>query len=1729
MTPAERKKQGLRKICYCCLGPYHKCKSKCANFNYVKSAKLFCKECKDWADQNDKCPSNILLCRNKKHTKPDNNTLVSNLKKFWKDFNPGNNQAKVMLSAHLQMVALAEKCTKCKKKCKCKPKLLTGKPNPEAKVPIVNTYTGEQQDDIPDDLIIKESTEDAFYVMQILNVKGKDMLVFFDRGANINLVDGELANDLDLKVMSRKTATIGGIGGTNSISNYGTYGLSLGPDEDGLYHEITAQGFQNLTSEFPKYDLKSINKEVRENKLLHKKAKLPEYIGGQRASLLLGIKNTALEPILIASLPGGLGIYKSPFMDKFGSRYCFGGPHSAFTSINNTAKFNHVNAFFIQSCNNFRESLFPSLSRRLEPAYLDGDYGVMFLNDQPVKPLFSADKEDYLPTAISSKDVEDLGLSVEDESTRKESTNDEDVCICSPLDDPKPCSATNAAVHKAKISVAKRKDYVDEEDLLFANGFRCEDCSRCKKCSTSNRTKMMSIQEKNEQEAIQKSVTVCLEENKVYVDLPFTKPPVEALKKKHHGKDNNYYQALRIFQGQCRKPEAMKKEMVKVHQDLVDRGFMKKLCHLSPEDQNIIKNAGFKHYMPWQTAEKHDSLSTPYRMVVNASITGLNEILAKGENHMTRINDVLIRNRCRKYIWTSDISKLYNQLRLKKSALPYGLFLFNNSLDPNSEPEVYVMQVAWYGVTSTGNQSKEALEQVAKLLNEQYPEAEKIINQDCYVDDVLTGSCSEETVDAQIKETKEVLSQGGFTLKYCVKSGEPPSQDASADGKSLKILGYKWSPQEDVLNPGFSQLNFNKKRRGAKQANPFPVVSRSDVTKLLESTNITRRMVVSKIAEIWDPVGLWEPYKLQLKLESHHLNGYDWDVALEPDLQRQWTERFQEFLDVPNMCAPRCIIPSDAENPNEIRLLCISDAAELAGGCAIYGCYKRTNGQYSCGLLTARSKLLGNKVPRNELEGIKLMAETAVAVKNALGSKVVETLFFTDSTIAMCWVHNQAKKLRMYTLYRVADIRRAIKEASPNATDDDLPLFHIDGKLNVADLLTKPNSILPQDIGTDSTWQSGLPWMTKPLAEMPLTTYQDLTISSKEEDIIDAECFPEPILSQVPAAGVHLVQELSLKNPHCHGCKPRELFSSLDKCYGCQDQFDHCDNCKCTVKLSSFSSVVGRGSILIDIIKFGWLISLIKLSVIIRAKNKFVHLLHVKRGKPVENCYLCKSPPSEYFEYEIKKRTMLEAKDYLFRKESERLKTMLPPKKIASFIEKDGILYHEGRLIEENPVTVKDLDFDVFFDNTEIKSMLPVVSADSEIFFAYAIYIHEKIRVHCGVELTLREISKSMMVINNPRRIIQRVRRDCTRCRAIAKMTVELRMSHHPAARTQLAPPFYHCQMDTVYGFKGQPHKNARKTVKVYALVIVCLLTGATSILALEGLETQDVIQAIERHSARHGVPAVVYVDNGTQLTALDRAEFSLRDVKAHVYDSLGLEVCVSTAKSHEARGRVESKVKILRSMLQKLAINTDHAMSALQWETLFAKIGNLIDDVPLAKSKSSNVNDPGWEIITANRLKLGRNNNRALEGSFDVQSGKGITAALLKRNQDIQKVWYQMLLDRIHHLIPRPDKWNKTDSLHVGDICLFTYTENSAMGKDVWKLGTIVDLPSKNKVVIEFTSNFTGGKYGLPKLKTIVRSPRNISIISSAEEIALNSREYYEQLVKDEQKGETVKNQRSK
>ena len=223
---------------------------------------------------------------------------------------------------------------------------------------------------------------------------------------------------------------------------------------------------------------------------------------------------------------------------------------------------------------------------------------------------------------------------------------------------------------------------------------------------------------------------------------------------------------------------------------------------------------------------------------------------------------------------------------------------------------------------------------------------------------------------------------------------------------------------------------------------------------------------------------------------------------------------------------------------------------------------------------------------------------------------------------------------------------------------------------------------------------------------------------------------------------------------------------------------------------------------------------------------------------------------------------------------------MMKPAELKKFRIQDGIILDSGRLSPEFQFKNQDLDNVGYLDKHEIMGELPMVLFDSPVLYAYLMYIHTKSVAHSALEATVKEVFKKMKVVRGLRRLIKKIIADCIKCRLMEKKTLELRFQNYPEARTVLAPCFHSCMMDICYGFKGQAFKRSRMVLKIYGLVIVCLLSGATNIMALEGIETQDVCAAIERHSNRYGVPGFIFVDNGTQLKALQYAKFSIQDIE---------------------------------------------------------------------------------------------------------------------------------------------------------------------------------------------------------------------------------------------------------
>ena len=73
----------------------------------------------------------------------------------------------------------------------------------------------------------------------------------------------------------------------------------------------------------------------------------------------------------------------------------------------------------------------------------------------------------------------------------------------------------------------------------------------------------------------------------------------------------------------------------------------------------------------------------------------------------------------------------------------------------------------------------------------------------------------------------------------------------------------------------------------------------------------------------------------------------------------------------------------------------------------------------------------------------------------------------------------------------------------------EVPMFHIDGRINLADLLTKQHELSVQVVTLNFEWQTGLPRMRLDTENMPLLAYDQLRVEKLIEDEVKVECYDD--------------------------------------------------------------------------------------------------------------------------------------------------------------------------------------------------------------------------------------------------------------------------------------------------------------------------------------------------------------------------------------------------------------------------------------------------------------------------------------------------------------------------------------------------------------------------------------------------------------------------------------------
>ena len=182
----------------------------------------------------------------------------------------------------------------------------------------------------------------------------------------------------------------------------------------------------------------------------------------------------------------------------------------------------------------------------------------------------------------------------------------------------------------------------------------------------------------------------------------------------------------------------------------------------------------------------------------------------------------------------------------------------------------------------------------------------------------------------------------------------------------------------------------------------------------------------------------------------------------------------------------------------------------------------------------------------------------------------------------------------------------------------------------------------------------------------------------------------------------------------------------------------------------------------------------------------------------------------------------------------------------------------------------------------ELNFVVPVVMLYTPISYAIVMCLHWELYAHRGNHAQQRALAQ-MVHIPQARAIINNIKRDCKRCRILIARTLDQTMGGLSPFRVMICPAFYAIQIDVMSPFVAHCIHGKRSQLKIYALVIVCITTGAVGIYALEKEDAASIVKAVIRHSCRHGYPSINFLDHGSGLMLAVKLQVILRDAEAQL------------------------------------------------------------------------------------------------------------------------------------------------------------------------------------------------------------------------------------------------------
>ena len=540
--------------------------------------------------------------------------------------------------------------------------------------------------------------------------------------------------------------------------------------------------------------------------------------------------------------------------------------------------------------------------------------------------------------------------------------------------------------------------------------------------------------------------------------------------------------------------------------DQLDKG----IIEVVPEGDKATKVS----YLPHQPVVREQVETTKVRVVYDASCkdrttkTSLNDCLHVGPALNPLMFDILIRFREHPVVLISDIEKAFLNIEVHSE---------DRDCLHVANPDIitYRFKRVVFGVNSSPFLLNAVLRHHLEKYREIDPQFVDYLTQSFFVDDFVTSCRDSEEAYCLYEKAKVRMLEGGFklrkwktnadelSLKISDRENESPllnednmeidpakTNPASESDSTNKVLGLVWDKSADSL-----LFTFKK------------------VLEHCHNTVPTKRVILSTLATLFDPLGLISPLAVPAKIlfQDLCLTKLEWDETIPEDQISRWEEWIQSIRQVKAITTPRSMQKDIKGNIVKTSLHGFGDASGKAYCATIYVVHETSEGIYST-LVCSKTRIAPLKklyIPRLELMAAKILTTLMETVINALGphTKIDEVRYWTDSMTVLYWIQNRGE-WKVFVQHRVDEILKLTKKHQWG---------HVLGLENPADLGSR--GVTASHLCDSRLWWEGPQWLMEGMDSWPNYVFQNEPSEVKEErkrEVVLMTTVEEPILlSQV--------------------------------------------------------------------------------------------------------------------------------------------------------------------------------------------------------------------------------------------------------------------------------------------------------------------------------------------------------------------------------------------------------------------------------------------------------------------------------------------------------------------------------------------------------------------------------------------------------------------------------------